>query len=856
MTTHSALVRAFLFGLLLAIASGTAFSQNARFTAIGPATSRSIVPRGISSSGKIVVGDIVLEDGHTHPFIWDSGVFTLIQPVAEGSATGISADGSTVAVTLVDQWTNVPYRWTASGLEALPLFPDSWQSFTTGHISSDGSTIIGNGVLGNRVLAVKWTPAGIEEITGAFNAQDVSADGAVIAGDRALAKGPPIDPYANLSEAFRWTTASGLVGLGSIEGDSHGCRVSGDGMTVIGNYGSTIYGGPILLFRWTEMAGFESLDSLNNYSVPTAVSFDAGIVLSASSFDAGYPQDAVIWTKENGAALLRPYLLPKVHYDLAQYLEVSRWRFREAGALSSGGRFIAGYGDNPDGLQQMFLVDLGPLPPPVIASATSATAVYGAPFRYTITASNDPQRFGADFFWLGGLSVNPSNGIICGSPVSAGSFEINLYASNSAGIDLKVLNLQVNKAAADITISNTNQAYSGTPKEVTVSTNPSELATHITYAGSSTPPIAPGTYEVNAVIDDPNYQGTAVSALTITPPPIPVITSATTASGTFNTSFNYSIAATNAPQSFAATGLPEGLSIDTITGMISGQPKATGTFVVNLKATNPGGDGGAVLDLQIGKATASVAISNTDQAYSGTPKPVSITTNPAGLATTVTYDDVSVAPSSIGTYHVIATISDANYQGAATATLNIYSATLQILTQPTNVTVTEGAPASFTVKASGPGVLTYAWRKGNGANTPIVGTSATYTIPSTTLADAGTYRVTVSNGSSSVTSSAAKLTVNSATVIVAPTITQQPLSQTVTLTNAKKSVSVTFSVTATGTSPLNYQWTRNGVPISGATGSSYTISKVALSDNGSQFQVTVWNAAGSVVSNVASLTVR
>lgn len=65
---------------------------------------------------------------------------------------------------------------------------------------------------------------------------------------------------------------------------------------------------------------------------------------------------------------------------------------------------------------------------------------------------------------------------------------------------------------------------------------------------------------------------------------------------------------------------------------------------------------------------------------------------------------------------------------------------------------------------------------------------------------------------------------------------------------------VTFSVAASGTAPLQYQWTENGVPISGATSASYTTPVVALSDSGETFQVTVSNSINSVASGVATLT--
>src|SRR4029077_1132612 len=109
--------------------------------------------------------------------------------------------------------------------------------------------------------------------------------------------------------------------------------------------------------------------------------------------------------------------------------------------------------------------------------------------------------------------------------------------------------------------------------------------------------------------------------------------------------------------------------------------------------------------------------------------------------------------------------------------------------------------------------------------------------------------VLVSNTAGSVTSNAATLTVNAAAV--APSITTQPASQTVTAGQ-----SAFFSVAATGTAPLSYQWNRNGTAISGATSSSYTTPATTSSDNGAQFIVAVSNTAGSVTSNAAALTVN
>jgi hypothetical protein len=84
----------------------------------------------------------------------------------------------------------------------------------------------------------------------------------------------------------------------------------------------------------------------------------------------------------------------------------------------------------------------------------------------------------------------------------------------------------------------------------------------------------------------------------------------------------------------------------------------------------------------------------------------------------------------------------------------------------------------------------------------------------------------------------------------AATITTQPTSQSVPLGRG-----ATFTVAANGTAPIHYQWSRNGAPIAGATSATYTTPNVTLADNGDSFQVTVSNAANSIISNPVTLTV-
>jgi hypothetical protein len=173
-----------------------------------------------------------------------------------------------------------------------------------------------------------------------------------------------------------------------------------------------------------------------------------------------------------------------------------------------------------------------------------------------------------------------------------------------------------------------------------------------------------------------------------------------------------------------------------------------------------------------------------------------------------------------------------------------------ITTQPSNLSVVEPNSANFSVVAAGTGPLYYRWLRGG--STIAGATNANYTL-TPTLASADNnaqFSVIVSNAVGSVTSQVATLTVT-VPPPTAPSITSQPQALSVFEPN-----SATFSVSATGTVPLSYQWRTNGVNIGGATSSSYTFNSTSVAaDNGKQISVRVSNAQGAVTSSVVTLTV-
>src|SRR5574343_32854 len=139
--------------------------------------------------------------------------------------------------------------------------------------------------------------------------------------------------------------------------------------------------------------------------------------------------------------------------------------------------------------------------------------------------------------------------------------------------------------------------------------------------------------------------------------------------------------------------------------------------------------------------------------------------------------------------------------------------------------------------------LVYQWYK-NGVLLPD-SNAASYVIPSYDNSYAGEYQVKVTNACGSVLSSTATIGVG----CDLPTISSQPTSAT----NVNLGSSVTLSVTSP-TPSVTYQWRKNGVAISGATSSSYTISNI-ISNSAGSYTCAITNSCGTIVSNTASITI-
>ncbi|MCL5097503.1 MAG: C10 family peptidase, partial [Candidatus Omnitrophica bacterium] len=168
-----------------------------------------------------------------------------------------------------------------------------------------------------------------------------------------------------------------------------------------------------------------------------------------------------------------------------------------------------------------------------------------------------------------------------------------------------------------------------------------------------------------------------------------------------------------------------------------------------------------------------------------------------------------------------------------------------IMTQPQSQSVFVGATVTLHVTASGTGPVSYQWRR-DGADIPGAD-SDSFTLAEVKESDSGKYTVVVTDSQGWVLSQTAVLLVTPA--VIAPTIICPPTPQAMPVGGI-----ATFTVLASGSSPLNYQWQFNGVDLPGATGATCLLPGVQT-NNAGNYTVEVRNQAGSVTSAAAVLTV-
>ncbi|ACB73602.1 putative Ig domain-containing protein [Opitutus terrae] len=263
---------------------------------------------------------------------------------------------------------------------------------------------------------------------------------------------------------------------------------------------------------------------------------------------------------------------------------------------------------------------------PVVNSAPITLGHVGVPFTYTLAASNDPASFSITTGTLpDGLQLDTTNGTITGTPeaTAVGESRVWFNATNGSGVGIpsEVLFRIAPALTTPVIISNgTAIAQVGQPFQYAIASRSDSAVTGYEAAGlpawltlNATTgvlagiPSEPTSAPISASLSATNANGTGstkVLQLTIIPAPgTPRITSSLTALGRVGTAFSYQISASDSPTSFLATGLPTGLALDPLSGLITGTPASADTFEVILRAANANGLGNAAT-LKLGLAPA------------------------------------------------------------------------------------------------------------------------------------------------------------------------------------------------------------------------------------------------------------
>ena len=424
-----------------------------------------------------------------------------------------------------------------------------------------------------------------------------------------------------------------------------------------------------------------------------------------------------------------------------------------------------------------------PQPVPLVTSYDLASAAVGTAFTYTITTTPAATNYGATNL-PPGLSCNAATGAISGTPTAAGVYTVPLAVTNSVGTGNATLTITVGTTAAESTVPTIggdaavqgtvgSSIYyyfdaSGSPTSYATGTLPPGLTLDATYGEIEGTPTTAGIYTVPISASNAAGTGQATLKILVSPLPAPSLSGSPVVNATVNSSFYYYVSASNSPTSYAASGLPAGVTLNTSTGYLSGTITAAGSYPVTISATNASGMSSATLTLNITpvpapalpviiSAAGATGVAGSPFSYavqaSGTPTSYAATGVPAGLTFNTSTGVLTGTPTTAGTYPL--TVSATNVTGIGLAVVRLVVAAsasgppvvtsaagvVGLLKEPFNYFLTTNSPTTNYTAGNIPTGLSLNSTTGQISGTPTQ--AAAFTMPISATNAAGTTQVTL-----------------------------------------------------------------------------------------------------------------
>ena len=390
-------------------------------------------------------------------------------PFSQG-ARDVTADGSRIAfiAPTLDQTGVAAGIADADGgnLIALTSLPNGDLMPWVNQLSDDGQTAFGYRLVDLYEKGAFWTatdgiqalavPVGYTNV--APSGKAISADGQVSAGN--LLKVDQRNFVVTAEQAYRWTSTTGIVGLGFLPGeeDSSTVAMSPSGSLIFGTSGASF-------FLWQEGKG---MSEIAPPQPPTKFHGFSGGGLSADGTVAVVTY--IIYSGDSDA--------PDVSYvlqtDTGSYIDledaflqaqagtaVEGWKGFRCIGISDDGNTVYGEAVSPENRLEGFIARFSPdflrnleVPLPVFTSPLFAEASYQQSFSYLLTADGMATDFtatglppGLEFILVNGGSAGPVSGLIQGEPTLTGIFPVTVTATNSGGTTTAVLQITVSPSS-------------------------------------------------------------------------------------------------------------------------------------------------------------------------------------------------------------------------------------------------------------------------------------------------------------------------------------------------------------------------------------------------------------------------